>query len=193
MLSALGRDTELLDQAFVSRLCVDPKRITISVPSVATPAFLAESIGPGLCRQILCPAPLVVDLQEPPVIPDFLQDLTSRGWAPVKALAYETRWGGPNCGEALLQEETSLDAIIFTSTAEVEGLLKSLRHLGFGWRWLRERWPSLVVAAHGPVTASGAERLGVSIDVTSSRFGSFDGVVEALSLKWGDPVRKQWL
>jgi len=40
-----------------------------------------------------------------------------------------------------------------------------------------------VVAAHRPVTAAGAERLGVKVDVVSSRFDSFEGVVDALGLK----------
>lgn len=82
-------------------------------------------------------------------------------------------------------ERDDLDAIVFTSTAEVEGLLKSLSEFyGLDWAMVRRRWPELVVAAHGPVTAAGAERLGVSVDVVSSRFDSFDGVVDALDFRW---------
>jgi len=39
----------------------------------------------------------------------------------------------------------------------------------------------MVVAAHGPVTANGARRLGVEVDVVSARFSSFHGVVVALA------------
>ena len=74
--------------------------------------------------------------------------------------------------------------LFFTSTAEVEGLLKSLQELGLNWDMMRMRCPRMLVAAHGPVTASGAERLGVGIDVVSTRFDSFDGVVDALAYRW---------
>ena len=74
-------------------------------------------------------------------------------------------------------------ALVFTSTAEVEGFLKSLRELGTEWRELRARAPAMVVAAHGPVTQAGAERLGVKVDVVGQRFDSFHGVVDALCLR----------
>jgi hypothetical protein len=61
------------------------------------------------------------------------------------------------------------------------GLLKSLKD--FGWRSLWGGGVWRVVAAHRPVTAAGAERLGVKVDVVSSRFDSFEGVVDALGLK----------
>lgn len=41
-----------------------------------------------------------------------------------------------------------------------------------------------MVAAHGLITASGAERLGIIIDVVSCRFHNFDGIVDALALRW---------
>ncbi|XP_058073301.1 uncharacterized protein LOC131222296 isoform X3 [Magnolia sinica] len=184
-ISALGKDAELIDQGFISKLCKNPDRIRVLIPPISTPEGMAASLGTGSGRRILCPSPLVIDLDEPPVIPDFLRVLTSKGWVPVKVPVYETRWAGPTCGTALMEEEV-LDAIVFTSTGEVEGLLKSLRELGFDWGMMRKRWPGLVVATHGPVTASGAESLGVGVDVVSSRFGSFDGVVDALAARWGE-------
>jgi uroporphyrinogen-III synthase len=38
-----------------------------------------------------------------------------------------------------------------------------------------------VVVAHGPVTAAGAESLGVNVNVVSERFDSFQGTVWMLS------------
>lgn len=179
ILSALGKDAELLDPDFVSKICPNSDRVKLVVPPNPTPRGLAESLGPGLGRKVFCPVPLVLGLEEPPVVPHFLYDLGQMGWAPVRVNAYVTRWAGPNCTKGLWDMDHA-DAIIFTSTTEVEGLLKGLRELGLGWEDVRKRWPGLVVAAHGPVTASGAERLGVGVDVVSSRFSSFDGVVEAL-------------
>lgn len=156
------------------------------VPEIATPSGLVEALGVGNRRRVLCPVPRVVGLNEPPVVPNFLRDLETNGWVPVRVDAYETRWAGPDCARKLVErgEDEKLDAIVFTSTGEVEGLLKSLRDLGLEWEVMRKRWPDMVVAAHGPVTAAGAERLCVKVDLVSSKFGSFNGVVDALHSRW---------
>lgn len=136
---------------------------------------------------VLCPVPRVVGLDEPQVVPDFLCDLRAAGWTPVRVDAYETRWAGPLCAEGIVKgsEEGGLDAVVFTSSAEVEGLLKSMEGFGLGFEGLRRWCPRLVVAAHGPITAAGAERLGVKVDVVSSRFDSFQGVVDVLNVTFG--------
>ncbi|KAK6928352.1 Tetrapyrrole biosynthesis, uroporphyrinogen III synthase [Dillenia turbinata] len=182
-LSALGSDSELLNPNLISKLCHNPNRIRILVPETSTPSGLVESLGPGLGRRVLCPVPEVKGLTEPPVVPNFIRELGLKGWVAVRVPAYETRWVGPGCAGPVLErrEGERLDAIVFTSSTEVEGLLKSLRELGLDWAGFRRMWPDLVVAAHGPVTAKGAERLGVSVDLVSERFSSFDGVVEALA------------
>ncbi|EXC12522.1 hypothetical protein L484_012336 [Morus notabilis] len=72
---------------------------------------------------------------------------------------------------------------MFTSTAEVEGLLKSLRELGLDWKEVKARCLELVVAAHGPMMADGAARLSVEVDLVGDKFDSFNGVVNALCLR----------
>ncbi|GMJ07688.1 hypothetical protein HRI_004438000 [Hibiscus trionum] len=187
ILAALGKDSELIDTPFISQICSNLQRIKIIVPPVATPSSLALSLGEGCSRKVLCPVPKVIGLNEPPVVPDFLNDLKNGGWFPVRVDAYETRWLGPDCVKEMLkkgqeEKENELYAIVFTSSGEVEGLLKSLKEFGWDWGMVRRRWPRLVVAAHGPVTAAGAERLGVDVDVVSSDFSSFQGVVDALDV-----------
>ncbi|XP_073064156.1 uncharacterized protein [Primulina eburnea] len=187
--SALGKDSELLDASFVDKLCGNPGRIRIVVPPIATPSGMVESIGSGEGRRVMCPVPLVVGIEEPPVVPKFLADLGRRGWVALRVNAYETRWyceegGGVEELVKRIKEGRGVDAIVFTSTGEVEGLLKSLGKVGLGWGMVRRMCPSMVTAAHGPVTAAGAERLGVCVDVVSSRFDSFDGLVDALDLCW---------
>ncbi|KAL6655318.1 hypothetical protein ACP70R_006144 [Stipagrostis hirtigluma subsp. patula] len=168
--AALGSDADLLDRAFLSRLCRDDGRVTLLVPEVPTPAGLVEALGRGSGRRVLCPVPEVVGLREPPVVPDFLAGLEAAGWVAVRAPAYTTCWAGPGCAEALVAPGAAApDAVVFTSTAEVEGLLKGLDAAGWSWARLRARWPGVVVAAHGPVTADGARRLGVEVDIVSAR------------------------
>lgn len=146
-----------------------------------------EALGAGGGRKVLCPVPLVVELEEPPVVPKFLLDLQDGGWVPLRVDAYETRWAGARCAEGIVRasEEVGLDAVVFTSSAEVEGLIKSFSEFGLSFKELKRRCPKLFVAAHGPVTAAGAERLGVKVDVVSSKFDSFDGVVDVLKCYFG--------
>ncbi|KAK9269522.1 hypothetical protein L1049_001298 [Liquidambar formosana] len=168
-IAALGKDSTLIDEDYISMVCENPKRVRILVPPTATPTGLVEALGDGRGRRVLCPVPMVVGLEEPPVIPNFLRELGLSRWMAVRVNGYETRWAGPECAEGVAArvEEGYLDSIVFTSTGEVEGLLKSLREFGLDWGMVRKRCRRLVVAAHGPVTAAGAERLGVDIDVNS--------------------------
>ncbi|CAH1433346.1 unnamed protein product [Lactuca virosa] len=185
---ALGKDSELIDNSFVGKICNNSERIKLLVPEISTPAGLVESLGYGSGRRVLCPVPLVVGLEEPPVVPNFLRDLDIKGWVAVRVNAYETRWMGPECAAELVKRDggCGVDAIVFTSTGEVEGMLKSLRAMGLDWEAVMRVNPGMVVAAHGPVTAAGAKSLGVDVNVVSSRFGSFDGVVDALALLWNN-------
>ncbi|XP_076885017.1 uncharacterized protein LOC143534399 [Bidens hawaiensis] len=183
---ALGNDADVVDKSFINRICSNGDRIKVLVPKVPSPAGLVDSLPFGGGRRVLCPVPVVVGLEEPPVVPNFIRDLNSKGWVAVRVDAYETRWMGAECAAALLTGDGGcwVDAVVFTSTGEVEGMLKSLRAMGVDWGAVLERNPGVVVAAHGPVTAAGAERLGVGVDVVSGKFGSFDGVVDALAQFW---------
>lgn len=181
--AALGKDADLIDSTFIAKLCENGDRVRVLVPPIATPSGLVSSLGDGRNRRVLCPVPVVVDLEEPPVVPGFLRELESARWVPVRVGAYETRWAGWECAREVAEriKKGEVEAIVFTSTAEVEGLLKSLKELGLNWREVKKRCPAMVAAAHGPVTAAGAERLGVEVDVVGAKFESFDGVVDALS------------
>uniref|UniRef100_A0ACD5Y0H3 Uncharacterized protein n=1 Tax=Avena sativa TaxID=4498 RepID=A0ACD5Y0H3_AVESA len=184
--AALGSDADLLDYAFLARLSRDAGRVAVLVPDVPTPAGLVAALGRGSGRLVLCPVPAVDGLREPPVVPNFLAALEAAGWVAVRAPAYTTCWAGPGCAEVLVAPDAAVpDAIVFTSSAEVEGLLKGLDAAGWSWARIRTRWPDMVVAAHGPVTAEGVRRLGIEVDVVSSRFSSFHGVLDALAATFG--------
>ncbi|GLJ22996.1 hypothetical protein SUGI_0433890 [Cryptomeria japonica] len=174
VVGALGRDAQLVRDL---KFCVENPRVKTLVPTIATPKGLVDELGDGHRRKILCPVPLVLGLDEPSVVPDFLMALQAKGWDAVRLNAYVTRWAGSDCAQMLLGM-SQIDAIVFTSTAEIQGLLKSLCSFGVDWNMFKGRHP-MVVAAHGPVTASGAQRLGVQIDVVSKQFHSFAG-----DLRW---------
>ncbi|KAJ8753231.1 hypothetical protein K2173_017838 [Erythroxylum novogranatense] len=184
IVAALGKDAELINEEFLRRFCGDNEKVRVLVPPTATPADMVRCLGEGFGRRVLCPVPRVVGLTEPPVVPGFIRELEESGWVPVRVDAYETRWSGPKCARTIVERrEKGLDAVVFTSIGEVEGLLKSLVELGWDWETVRRVWPRLVVAAHGPVTAAGAESLGVDVDVVNGRFDSFGGVAEAVGFK----------
>ncbi|CAK9225204.1 unnamed protein product [Sphagnum troendelagicum] len=200
LVAALGRDAELLEELDLLRA---NSRVRYIVPSVASPQALVDELGEGKGRRLLCPVPLVIDLEEPPVVPNFLRGLEKAGWVPVRLNAYITRWAGKECAQPLLQraqrqstceknstklQERSdgardgVDALVFTSTAEVEGLIKSLDALvGSGIEYLKRSRREFVVAVHGPVTAEGGARLGIEVDIVGEKFQSFGGVVDSLA------------
>ncbi|XP_071710727.1 uncharacterized protein [Rutidosis leptorrhynchoides] len=183
---ALGNDSLLInDTNFVDKLCAKNDKVKILVPEVSTPSGMVEALGLGFGRKVMCPVPLVVGLEEPVVVPNFIRDLGLNGWVVVRVDAYETRWLGEECAAAVVGDGgCAVDAVVFTSTGEVEGMLKSLKAMGLDWEDVVKRNPGMVVAAHGPVTAAGAESLGVAVDVVGSKFGSFEGVVDALAHFW---------
>lgn len=177
LLGALGRDAQLLNT--LGSLCHAPG-IQRVIPHEATPKALVTALGEGYGRSLLCPVPRVVGLTEPDVVPDFLRDLQLAGWHPIRVDAYETTWMGDRCAERFC---SGLDAWIVTSTAEVEGLIKSFNAMNLD----RSQWlENVVVAAHGPVTAKGAEQLEMCVQVMSHDSSSFGGVIESLSQFWAD-------
>ncbi|KAL9676477.1 hypothetical protein QQ045_004691 [Rhodiola kirilowii] len=80
LIAALGYDSVLLDGEFVDRVCENVDRVRIVVPKVATPSGLVKELGFGCGRKVLCPVPLVVGIEEPPMVPGFLNELELSGW-----------------------------------------------------------------------------------------------------------------
>lgn len=197
VVAALGKDAELLQEL---KVVGDSPRVSVVVPAISTPRALVEALGRGEGRKILCPVPLVEGLDEPPVVPQFLRELSGQGWDPVRVNSYVTRWLGWDCALPLVVKTPTavrfkpIDALVFTSTAEVEGLLKSCRSLGLagtgtGAGALRRGSRQFLVACHGPVTAMGAERLGVEVDVVGKEFQSFAGVIKELEAEFRNVAR----
>ena len=175
---ALGADGGALTDAGAPHVRLPPQASTRSLA-----ATLAAAYPPG--ARILCPVPVVGGgLTEPPIVPRFLEALREGGLVAERVGAYSTLPGTPPGSasmEAAALAAGSIDAIVFSSTAESQGLA-----LALGGRDVITAAAScgVVLAAHGPYTAAGvAAVLGVSADVlvVSRDFSSFAGVVDALA------------
>ncbi|XP_024990495.1 uncharacterized protein LOC112524773 [Cynara cardunculus var. scolymus] len=136
-ISALGKDVDLIDNSFIGRICDNSRRIKLLVPEIATPTSLARALGLGRGRKVLCPVPLVVGLEEPRVVPDFLRDLVSKGWVAVRVNAYETPWMGAMCAATLLVSKGWEWWMRLCLQVEVEEMLKNLRVMGLDWETVR--------------------------------------------------------
>ncbi|XP_057828855.2 uncharacterized protein LOC131040004 [Cryptomeria japonica] len=123
---ALGKNAQLLKDL---KFCIENPRVKTLVPTIAIPKGLVDELGDGHVRKILCPLPLVLGLDKPSVVPNFLMALQAKGWDAVRLNAYVTRWARSDCAQMLLgMRET--DAIVLTSITETQGLLKNLLFFG---------------------------------------------------------------
>ena len=122
-----GADAEALREAGVPRVETPPQASTQGLVA----ELAARGQAAGAC--VLCPVPAVLPpLAEPPVVPRFLAALEAAGAAAVRVDAYETGLGATPAGcapERALLEGGAVDAIAFTSTAEV-----GRGGVGGGWR-----------------------------------------------------------
>mmetsp|Transcript_16947 Transcript_16947/g.23406 ORF Transcript_16947/g.23406 Transcript_16947/m.23406 type:complete len:351 (+) Transcript_16947:77-1129(+) len=173
---ALGRDGQALtDAAF-------PCHITPTEASTQGLVRYLKSIDEAEGARVLCPVPKVVGLTEPQVIPRFLSALASAGAHPTRVDSYETAFGcsEDNCKvECQLLVEGSVDAVVFSSTAESEALVKAVGGLDVFQKACVDH--NILLAAHGPYTAAGASSVvGLPVPCVSQKFSSFEGVVIAL-------------
>lgn len=175
-LCALGRDALALTEAGYSCAVTPQESSTQGLVMELTARGEAEG------ARVLCPVPRVENLSEPPIVPRFLAALAAAGAVPTRLDAYVTTFGcgaGEGRVECGLLANGSIDAVVFSSTAESEALAKAMG----GVETLRAAVNDhkVLLAAHGPYTAAGATAvLGLEVNCVSQRFGSFVGVLEAL-------------
>lgn len=120
----------------------------------------------------------------------FLEGLRTGGAASVVRVdCYETTLGsgGPErcTAEAEMLQRGEVDAILFSSTAEAQGLCLLLG----GKQAVRDSVlrHGVVLAAHGPYTARGVQGvLDLEVPVVGRDFSSFAGVVDALEQHYRD-------
>ncbi|MFL9450952.1 MULTISPECIES: uroporphyrinogen-III synthase [Nostocales] len=168
-LCAIGIDSEKL-AAFGVKVDI--------VPTEPSPAGIIAELAkiPNIAKQtVLVPVPEVLGVPEPDVVPNFVAGLKQLGMNVTRVPTYMTR-----CLEKTIYEvELSLvrqgkvDAIAFSSTAEIMGFLKMIHS--------KSDYKNCVIACFGPYTAANAEKLGFKVSVVAKDYSSFAGFTDAIA------------
>ena len=154
------------------------------------PAFIAEEPSPmgivhelaaidGIAgRRIAVLAPKVVGMEEPHIVPDFIACLERIGMQVDRITAYHTLAASSHDLQhaRCMMEQGQIDAIVFTSGTEIQMLLRTLPQGMDANTFLKD----INIICYGPYTASCAQKLGLKVDFTSPRFGSFQQLVEEM-------------
>jgi uroporphyrinogen-III synthase len=124
---------------------------------------------------VLVTVPDVVGIPEPKVVPKFIADLKQLGMKVTRVPTYSTRCLDKSIYgvELNLIRQGMIDAIAFSSTAEVESFLKMVNS--------KSDYEHCVVACFGPYTAANAEKLGVKVSIVSQDYSSFEGFADAIA------------
>lgn len=167
---AIGKDSDYL----VERLGVG----VALEPDEPSPMGIAHTLArqPGTAgTPIAALVPHVEHLAEPAVVPEFLAELTRIGMDVTRVNAYVTRSvGGEEATRAArLISDHQVDAVAFTSGAEVDALLLAVS----GPAALSHT----TIACFGPYTAAHARKQGVDVDIVGQNFASFAGFLTALT------------
>ncbi|MBW4615235.1 MAG: uroporphyrinogen-III synthase [Desmonostoc vinosum HA7617-LM4] len=167
-LCALGKDSESL-LSFCGRVDL--------VPPESSPVGIVAELAkiPKINQQkLLIPAPEVVGIVEPNVIPNLISELQKLGPQAIRVPAYLTKILDKSIYEVELNliRQGMIDVIAFSSTAEVESFLKMVN--------FPSDYEHSIIACFGPYTTANAQKLGVNVSVVSKDFSSFEGFVEAI-------------
>lgn len=173
-LCAIGKDAERL-----LNVC---GRVDL-IPKESSPAgILAEfsKISTIYEQAILIPVPEVVGIPEPDVVPKFVLGLQKLGMQVTRVPAYMTRCLSKNIYalELDLIRQGKIDAIAFSSTAEVESFLQMVD--------AKSDYNCCAIACFGPYTASNAKKLGVDVSICSQDYSSFAGFAAAIATFFTD-------
>lgn len=125
-------------------------------------------------QNIVVVAPLVIGVHEPNVIPNFIRDLKGLKAKVSKAEGYITHVSDSlNYLEEIKQlKNGKIDLIAFTSTAEIDALIK-LTSLNL----VDEQ----IVACFGPYTGNNAIKLGLHPEYVGQKYSSFEDFTTGIS------------
>ncbi|MDZ8032942.1 uroporphyrinogen-III synthase [Nostoc sp. DedSLP04] len=168
-LCALGKDVESL-LSFCSKVDL--------VPTESSPAGIVAELAklPQIHeKKVLIPAPEVVGLPEPDVVPNLITDLQQLGIEVTRVPTYITQGLDKTIYgmELNLIRQGMIDVIAFSSTAEVESFLTMVK--------LQSDYEHCVIACFGPYTTANAQKLGMNVSIVSRDYSSFEGFAEAIA------------
>ena len=126
-------------------------------------------------KTVLVPAPEVVGIPEPNIVPKFISDLKQLGMNVTRVSTYTTRCLDKSSYKVELNliRQGLIDAIAFSSTAEVESFVSMVNS--------KSDYEDCVVACFGPYTAANAEKLGFKVSIVSKDYSSFEGFADAIA------------
>ncbi|RCJ30862.1 uroporphyrinogen III synthase [Nostoc punctiforme NIES-2108] len=168
-LCALGKDAESL-LSFCGKVDL--------IPTESSPAGIVAELAklPQIHeKKVLIPAPEVVGLPEPDVVPNLITDLQQLGIEVTRVPTYITQGLDKTIYgmELNLMREGVIDVIAFSSTAEVESFLTMVK--------LQSDYEHCVIACFGPYTTANAQKLGMNVSIVARNYSSFEGFAEAIA------------
>lgn len=166
---AIGNDINYLKEKYNTIAAIEPKE--------SGPNGIVEELGKQANIQgqnIVVIAPLVIGVEEPNVIPNFIRDLKSLKANVTKAEGYITQLSDSlnYLNEIELLKNGKIDIIAFTSTAEIEALIK-LTSL--------ELIDKQIVACFGPYTGNNAKEFGLNPEYIGQKYSSFEDFVSGIT------------
>lgn len=168
-LCALGEDAESL-----SSFCGEVDLI----PAESSPAGIVAELAklPEIHKKkVLLPAPEVLGLPEPDVVPNLITDLQQLGIEVTRVPTYITQALDTSIYsiELNLMRQGMIDVIAFSSTAEVESFLTMVNS--------QSDYERCIIACFGPYTTANAQKFGVDVSIVSKDYSSFEGFAEAIA------------
>ncbi len=173
-LCAIGKDAERL-----SDVC---GKVDL-IPKESSPAGIVAELSKITAiheQTILIPVPEVVGIPEPDIIPKFVLGLQSLGMKVTRVPVYATRCLSKNIYalELDLIRQGRIDAIAFSSTAEIESFLQMVN--------TKNNYNHCVIACFGPYTTANAKKLGMNVSICSHDYSSFAGFAAAIAAFFND-------
>ncbi|MBN4002080.1 MAG: uroporphyrinogen-III synthase [Nostoc sp. LPT] len=168
-LCALGEDAESL-LSFSGKVDL--------IPTESSPAGIVAELAklPQIHeKKVLIPAPEVVGLPEPDVVPNLITDLQQLGIEVTRVPTYITQGLDKSIYgiELNVMRQAIIDVIAFSSTAEVESFLTMVNS--------QSDYEHCVIACFGPYTTANAQKLGMTVSIVSRDYSSFEGFAEAIA------------
>ncbi|MEH2243563.1 MAG: uroporphyrinogen-III synthase [Nostoc sp.] len=168
-LCALGEDAESLS-SFCGKVDL--------IPTESSPAGIVAELAklPEIHdKKVLIPAPEVVGLPEPDVVPNLITDLQKLGMKVTRVPTYITQSLDKNIYsiELNLIRQAMINVIAFSSTVEVESFLTMVNS--------QSDYERCIIACFGPYTTANAQKLGMNVSIVSKDYSSFEGFAEAIA------------